>query len=112
MPQMENNGGDRLARGAASHTFRPMGEKKTQKQWGKIFAKKDAVVKVLYILTCPVHGTYTSDREAYLSGGYPLLDASLAMKCKVDRCGEVTDYAGYELVDDEGYPVSGGSDSK
>lgn len=99
MPRMENNGGDRLARGAASHTFRPMGEKLTRDNWDKMFAgETEPILKTTYIFKCPVHGVFESDREVYLSGGYPLVDENVKGKCRTMDgnyiCNEVSDYAG------------------
>lgn len=99
MPRMENNGGDRLARGAASHTFRPMGERVSQEGWDGMFAGgEERVIKATYILNCPIHGEHATNRECYVSGGYPQLDANLAVKCKIDGCVEVAVYAGYDEV--------------
>src|SRR6266702_2104558 len=112
MPRLENAGGDRLARGAASHTFRPMGEKVSRENWDDMFAgEEEPVVKVTYILYCPIHGEYDTDRVAYVSGGYPQLDENLSVKCRRDdqvggeSCGEQAVYAGHERVQE------GGSDS-
>lgn len=99
MGRLENMGGDRLARGAASFTFKPMGEKLTRENWDKIFDQdEEPVVKAVYLLECPVHGVYKTDRECFVSGGFPQLDETLTVRCKIDRCGEVTKYAGYETI--------------
>lgn len=99
MPRLENNGGDRLARGAVSHTFKPMGERLTRENWDKMFEDAEPpVVKAVYILNCPVHGEYESERECFVSGGFPLLDENLAAKCQIDRCGEITKYVGHKVT--------------
>lgn len=98
MPAMQNNGGDRLARGAASYTFRPMGEKLTRENWDKMFESEEPVVKATYILNCPVHGEYGTERVAFVSGGYPQLDKSLSVKCQIDECAETAIYAGHEVI--------------
>jgi hypothetical protein len=103
MPRMENNGGDRLARGAASHTFRPMGEKLSRDKWAEMFeGEAEPVVKAVYVFTCPVHGEYESDRECYISGGFPLLDENVKGKCCVIQgnlaCNEVSNYSGYRPI--------------
>ena len=106
MPRLENAGGDRLARGAASHTFRPMGERLTETKWNKMFdGETQPEVKAVYILNCPVHGIHKTTRECFVSGGFPLLDENLITKCKIDNCGETAKYAGYQIVQE------GGSDS-
>jgi len=102
MPRLENAGGDRLARGAASHTFRPMGEKLSREAWDGMFAgETEPVIKAVYILDCPVHGTYVTPRECFVSGGFPQLDENLVTKCKIDGCGEKAIYAGHEIVQED-----------
>lgn len=99
MPALQNNGGDFLARGGHRFTFKPMGEKKTDEQWAAMFQEEKAPeIKVLYIFKCPVHGDYVSDREAYLSGGYPLVNEYAKGKCPKDDCGEKSEYAGYQKI--------------
>lgn len=101
MPRLENMGGDRLARGAVSHTFKPMGERLSRENWDKMFEKEaEPEVKAVYIFECPVHGKYESDRECFISGGFPLMDENAKGKCRVMEgayaCNESTVYAGYK----------------
>lgn len=119
MPRMENNGGDVLARGAASATFRPAGEKLSREQWGEIFdGESQPVVKAVYKFTCPTHGVFTSERECYVSGGFPQLDEYVSGLCTVPNCEHGTKpysgpnpcpYAGYEVIASE--ETSGNTDS-
>jgi hypothetical protein len=108
MPRLENAGGDRLAQGAVRHTFKPMGEKLTREKWDEMFSEEpQPEVKVVYLFCCPVHGIFQSQRECYLSGGYPLLNENAKGKCpKVENgftCQEDSKYAGIQ-------PINGGAD--
>jgi hypothetical protein len=112
MPAMQNNGGDRLARGAASHTFRPMGERVTRDNWDKMFENEaEPVVKATYILNCPVHGEHSTTRECFVSGGYPQLDQNLAVKCNIEGCTEKAVYAGYTITATEQPSGNSGSET-
>lgn len=100
MPRLENAGGDRLARGAASHTFRPMGERLSQENWDKMFQEETPQeVKAVYLLKCPVHGTQETTHECFISGGYPLLDEYTKKKCSEEGCDEIASYVGYKKIE-------------
>jgi len=89
--------GDKLASGAIRATFRmPSVDQKT---WNKIFNKKpEPVKKAVYLFECPVHGRFASDREFFLSGGYPQLDELTTHKCFDENCDERAVYAGYNSL--------------
>lgn len=110
MPRMENNGGDVLARGASSAIFRPMGEKLSQETWDGLTKEENTpVVKALYKFKCEEHGEFVSNREVYLSGGFPLLDEKYATG-KCPTCEEKSVYAGYvEIGSDSNGTPSGTS---
>ncbi len=99
MPALQNNGGDVLARGGHRCTFKPMGQKLTDQQWAAMFQEeKTPEVKVIYIFKCPIHGDFVSDREAFESGGYPLVNEYAKGTCLIKDCGEKSDYAGYKKI--------------
>ena|SRR6267378_8260982 len=100
MPRMENSGGDSLARGASRYTFRPAGEKLTREKWNKIWrGKAKPVKKGVYLFDCPVHGKYESDREFFISGGYPLMNEYATGVCPLADCGEKSTFAGFQPVE-------------
>jgi len=99
MPRMENNGGDSLARGATHYTFKPMGQHLTDEEWDAMMKKEDLPIrKGVYLFACPVHGPFRSTREAFISGGYPLVDEYTKGKCPVEDCDEASVYAGFEEI--------------
>ena len=99
MPRLENAGGDVLARGGVRATFKPMGQKLTDEQWAGMFdEEKVPVVKAVYIFKCPEHGLFTSEREAFVSGGFPLLNEYAFGKCPLVSCQEKSGYAGYKEI--------------
>ncbi len=103
MPRMENNGGDALARGCVSATFKPAGSKLSEEQWNKIWDEEAAAVrKAVYIFNCPAHGTYHSDREFFISGGYPLMNEYAVGVCPRSDCGEKTTFSGFRPIDEDG----------
>jgi len=88
--------GDRLARGARKAQF-PASEKTNQEKWDEAFPKeKTPEKKGVYLLKCPVHGTFVSDKEFFMSGGYPQLDEYTMGKCLEEDCYERATYAGFQ----------------
>ncbi len=101
MPALQNNGGDVLARGGVRCTFKPMGQKMSKEAWEGMFEKDETpVVKAVYIFKCPVHGDFVSEREAFVSGGFPLLNEYATGKCPVTGCEEKSIYDGYKEVEE------------
>ena len=99
MPALQNNGGDVLARGGVRCTFKPMGQKMSKESWEKLFEKDETpVVKAVYVFKCPVHGEFVSDRETFVSGGFPLVNEYAKGVCPTTDCGEKSDYAGYKEI--------------
>jgi hypothetical protein len=101
MGRMENSGGDRLARGASSYTFRPMGENLSRDEWAnRVDGEKEEVKKAVYKFTCPIHGEFQSDVECFISGGYPQLDENKKGLCTTPGCenSHKGAYGGYPCV--------------
>lgn len=104
MPALQNNGGDVLARGGVRATFRPMGENLTREEWDRIFKnrKPEPEKKAYYLFECPVHGSFQSEREFFISGGFPQLNEYAKGKCPVkeggQECGEESGYYGYVAI--------------
>ena len=99
MPALQNNGGDVLARGGVRATFRPMGENVSREEWEKMFKGKPAPEKkARYLFECPFHGLFESEREFFISGGYPLMNEHAKGKCPQKECGEESKYGGYIAI--------------
>ena len=89
--------GDKLARGCVRASYLTTEKKISQKKWDSMFPKKKAEeTKGVYIFKCPVHGTYESTREFFVSGGYPQLDELTTGKCLDENCDERGVYAGFQ----------------
>lgn len=108
MPAMQNRGGDSLARGAVSFTFRPMGENISKEQWAKLSEHKpEPTVMAKYKFKCPIHGEFKSDREFVLSGdGFPKENEYAFGKCPQEDCGEKSEYAGHYVDNPSGGDAS------
>jgi len=90
--------GDKLARGAVRASYLVSETSITDKDWKRMFPKKAEEKKAVYLFKCPVHGTFESQREFFISGGYPQLDEYTVGKCLVENCGEKSEYAGFQPV--------------
>ncbi len=89
--------GDKLASGAIRATFSM--PQVNQRTWNKIFNKKhEPIKKAVYLFKCPIHGPFVSNKEFFLSGGYPKLDELTTCKCFNENCDERAVYAGYRSV--------------
>lgn len=92
--------GDRLARGAVSAAFPPMGEGVSRTQWAeRVEGKVPEVTKAFYVFTCPVHGQFESKVECFLSGGYPLFDTYKTGKCADPDCDEKCECSGFVKIE-------------
>ena len=92
--------GDKLARGAIRATYLVSENTLTEERWKEIFGPPEPVRKAWYEVTCPVHGkVIDTDRECFLSGGYPLYDETLVVKCPAADCDEKAPVSGYVEIE-------------